>query len=167
MVTLRSSAGKTSSYLPLRISDDYLVGFVEGEGMFYVGVVPSRETKTGWQVVHLFKVSQNPSGKLILEKLQKRLRCGHILPNSKNDPTDKSLAFVVRDLPSLRDKVIPLFEGKLIVKSDAFDKFKKVIELVSQKKHFTREGIENILDLAYSMNTRKRRVPKAKIVSSY
>lgn len=48
MVTLRSSAGKTSSYLPFRISDDYLVGFVEGEGMFYVGVVPSRETKTGW-----------------------------------------------------------------------------------------------------------------------
>ena len=167
MATLRLSAGKTSSYLPFRISDDYLAGFVEGEGMFYVGVVPSRETKTGWQVIHFFKVSQNPSGKIILQKIQERLGCGYIRPNSKNDPTDKSLAFVVRDLSSLRDRVIPMFEGKLVVKRDAFEKFKRVIDLVSQRKHFTRKGIVKILDIAYSMNTRKRRVSKVKIVSSY
>ena len=34
------------------ISDDYLLGFVEGEGMFYIGIVPSPETKTGWQVIY-------------------------------------------------------------------------------------------------------------------
>lgn len=73
----------------------------------------------------------------------------------------------VRDLSSLRNQVIPMFEGKLVIKGDAFEKFKRVIDLVSQRKHFAREGIRKILDIAYSMNTRRRRVPKITIVSSY
>jgi hypothetical protein len=38
--------------------------------MFYVGVVPSSETKSGWQVIYFFKVSQNPSGKFVLDFLK-------------------------------------------------------------------------------------------------
>ena len=53
-----------------KVSDDYLIGFVEGEGCFYIGIVKSKETITGWQVVYFFKVSQNPSGKIVLEKLK-------------------------------------------------------------------------------------------------
>jgi len=152
------------------VSDDYLVGFTEGEGMFYVGIVPSRGTsrnRTGWQVIYFFKVSQNPSGKIILDSLRKRLGCGYIKPNSKSDPTDKSLAYVVRDLPSLRDKVIPFFEGKLVIKRKNFEKFKRVINLVDKGEHLTRAGIEKILDLAYSMNTGRRKIAKGKILKAY
>lgn len=39
----------------------------------------------------------------MLEKLKERLVCGYIKANSQSDKTDKSLAFVVRDLSSLRD----------------------------------------------------------------
>ena len=150
-----------------KVSDDYLAGFVEGEGMFYIGVVPSKETKTGWQVIYFLKVSQNPSGKIILDILKQRLDCGYLKANSLTDPTDKSLAYVVRDLPSIKNKVIPFFEGKLLIKQDAFNKFKKVIALVDQKKHFTKNGMQEILDLAYSMNTRKRRVSRDEILKSY
>ena len=149
------------------VSDDYLIGFVEGEGMFYIGIVPSSETRTGWQVIYFLKVSQNPSGKIVLDLLKKRLDCGYLKANSLTDPTDKSLAFVVRNLPNIRDKVIPFFEGKLLIKRDAFEKFKKVINLVNQKKHFTKEGMKEILSLAYSMNTRKRRISRSKILKSY
>lgn len=149
------------------ISDDYIVGFVEGEGMFYIGIVPSKETKTGWQVIYFLKVSQNPIGKIVLERIKERLGCGYIKANSLTDRTDRSLAYVVRDLPSLRDIVIPFFEGKLIIKKDAFEKFKQVILLVSQKKHLTSEGMIEILSLAYSMNTQKRRVAKELILESY
>lgn len=149
------------------ISDDYLIGFVEGEGMFYIGIVPSRETKTGWQVIYFFKVSQNPIGKIVLEEFQSRLDCGYIKSNSKTDLTDKSLAFVVRDLTSLRDKIVPFFENKLVIKRDAFEKFKRVISIVDQKKHLTKEGITEILAIAYSMNTQKRRVAMEKILEAY
>jgi len=154
----------------VKISDDYLVGFIEGEGMFYIGIVPSKgssRTKSGWQVIYFFKASQNPSGKVVLDYLKKRLGCGYIKLNSLKDPTDKSLAFVVRDLPNLRNKVIPFFDNKLIIKRSNFNKFKKVIKIVSNSKHLSLQGMTEILDIAYSMNTRKRRVLKEKILDSY
>lgn len=153
--------------MPLKISDDYIVGFTEGEGMFYVGIVPSKETKTGWQVIYFFKVSQNPIGIEVLNQLKDRLGCGYIKQNSQTDLTDKSLAFVVRDLVNLRDKVIPFFEDKLIIKRNAFDKFKQVLKLVETKQHFTVKGITEILDIAYSMNTQKRKVERQIILESY
>ena len=149
------------------VSDDYLIGFVEGEGMFYIGIVPSRETKTGWQVIYFFKVSQNPIGREILEEIKKRLNCGYIKQNSQTDLTDSSLAFVVRDLSSIRDKVIPFFDGKLFIKRESFTKFKQVIDLVNQKKHLTKEGMTEILTIAYSMNSQKRRVAMEKILEAY
>jgi len=149
------------------LSDDYFVGFTEGEGMFYIGIVPSKETKTGWQVIYFFKVSQNPIGKEVLEAFKTLLDCGYIKHNSLNDKTDKSLAFVVRDLPSLRDKVIPFFENKLIIKHQSFEKFKQVVELVNNKKHLTSDGMKKIVEIAYSMNTQKRRVAKQIILKAY
>lgn len=149
------------------VSDDYIAGFVEGEGMFYVGVVPSKETKTGWQVIYFFKVSQNPKGKVVLEKIKDRLDCGYIKANSKTDPTDKALAYVVRDLPSLRDKVIPFFDNRLLIKRWDFEKFRKIIQTVDRRNHLTRKGIQEILDIAYSMNTGKRRFTKELILKSY
>lgn len=152
------------------ISDDYLIGFVEGEGMFYVGVVPSKGTsgtKSGWQVIYFFKVSQNPSGKVVLEQFKNRLNCGYIKQNSKTDSTDKSLAYVVRDLESIQNKVIPFFDNKLVIKKDAFEKFRKVISSVSQKEHLHYKGMKKILDIAYSMNTRKRKISKKEILKAY
>jgi len=151
-----------------KISDDYLVGFVEGEGCFYVGIVRSRETITHWQVVYFFKVSQNPSGVLVLEALKRRLNCGYIKQNSQSDSTYRSLAFVVRDLPSIADKVIPFFRDKFFTKKASdFDKFCQVIELVSNKQHLSKIGITKILEIAYSMNTSKRKFSKTRILRDY
>ena len=152
----------------LDLSDDYFVGFVEGEGCFYIGVVKSTETKSGWQVIYFFKVSQNPSGRMVLESLKERLNCGCIKQNSRTDTTDKSLAYVVRDLSSLVDKVIPFFEGKLVTqKAKDFDKFVRVLKIVSTSQHLNKEGIRIILDLAYSMNTTKRKVAKTQILEDF
>jgi hypothetical protein len=151
----------------MNLSDDYFVGFVEGEGMFYIGIVPSFETKSGWQVIYFFKVSQNPSGRKVLEKLKDRLQCGYIKENSQTDKTDRSLALVVRDLQNLLGKIIPFFDNKLVVKKDAFEKFERVLNLVREKKHLTKKGMRQILNISYSMNTQKRRFKKKEILASY
>lgn len=164
----RTQDNQQERLVDLNLSDEYFVGFVEGEGCFYIGVVKSPETKSGWQVIYFFKVSQNPSGKMVLESLMKRLDCGYIKQNSRTDTTDKSLAYVVRDLPSLVDKVIPFFKGKLVTqKAKDFDKFVKILEIVSLNQHFNKEGIRKILDLAYSMNTTKRKVTKTQILENF
>lgn len=151
----------------MNISEDYLIGFTEGEGMFYIGIVPSSETKTGWQVIYFFKVSQNPKGLSILKELKRILNAGYIKSNSKSDFSDKSLAFVVRDLKSIQNKVIPFFKNKLVIKKDNFEKFCQVIKIVSEKRHLTRKGIEEIINISYPMNTGKRKYSKEEILKSY
>ena len=65
------------------VSDDYLYGLIDGEGMFHVGIVPSTYTRLGWQVIYQFKVAQNPVGEPVLRALQERLGCGTISPNAR------------------------------------------------------------------------------------
>ena len=150
-----------------KISDDYIVGFVEGEGMFYIGIVPSKETKSGWQVIYFFKVSQNPIGREVLKYLKKRLDCGYVKQNSKTDKTDKSLALVVRNFSDLKIKVLPFFKDKLIIKKKSYETFEKVLLLIEKRKHLEKEGLSLIIDLAYSMNTGKRKLTKDYILKHY
>ena len=148
----------------LILSDDYLYGFVEGEGCFYVGIVPSPDTKLGYQVVASFKVSQNPKGRFVLDALKKRLNAGYIKPNDNKKSSDISLAYVVRDIKSLKEKVIPFFDNKLYIKRKDFLKFKKIIEMIDQEKHKTKQGLIEIVNIAYSMNTGIRRIPKQELI---
>lgn len=152
--------------MALRISDDYLIGFVEGEGCFYIGIVPSANTHHKVQIIYFFKVSQNPNGKVILDYLKKRLGCGYVKPNDRNDSADKSLAFVVRDIQNLTQLVIPFFDGKLHIKKNDFEKFKKVVLMVNEKKHLTEKGLHEIIDIAYSMNMGRRKIPKTAMIDN-
>ena len=40
--------------------DDYLAGYVDGEGSFHVAIQRNPSTRFGWQLVPEFHVSQNP-----------------------------------------------------------------------------------------------------------
>src|SRR5712691_6812274 len=74
------------------VSDDYLYGLIDGEGMFHVGIVPSTFTRLGWQVIYQFKVAQNPVGEPVLRALQERLGCGTISPNARAGARDRTLS---------------------------------------------------------------------------
>ena len=150
--------------MSIKISDDYLAGFIDGEGSFYIGVVPSEEAKLGWQVIHFFKVSQNPSGKVILDFLKKKIQGGYVRPNHKASNDDKSLAYVVRDFDTLYNKVIPFLVDTIDIKQKELIKFKKVLELVKAGRHLNINGMKEILDISYSMNTKKRKYHKEFII---
>ena len=135
--------------------------------MFYVGIVPCEQVKSGWQVIYMFKVSQNPRGKVILDYFKKRLGCGYVKPNNKSDLKDKSLAFVVRNINDLETKVLPFFRGKLLVKKKDFEAFEKVLSLVTKGRHLEKGGLKEILDLSYNMNSGKRKLSKEYILNHF
>ena len=143
------------------VSDDYLLGLIDGEGMFHVGIVPSPFNRLGWQVIYLFKVAQNPVGEPVLRALQERLSCGTISPNARAGARDRTLKYVVRDLENLTDRVVPFCDGRLVVKREAFEGFKDVLNRVRGGDHLTAKGLLEIVDIAYGMNTKARRVPRA------
>ena len=139
------------------VSDDYLYGLIDGEGMFHVGIVPSRFTRLGWQVIYVFKVAQNPIGLPVLLALQERLGCGTISPNARAGARDRTLKYVVRNLNDLNEKVVPFCQERLIVKREAFKSFVTVLDRVNAGTHLTADGLLAIVDLAYAMNTKARR----------
>jgi len=62
--------------------------------------------------------------------------------------------FLVTNFLDLKNKVIPFFKEYPIlgIKSQDFQDFCKVAELVEQKKHFTAEGLDQIRKIKAGMN---------------
>ena len=148
------------------VSDDYLCGLIDGEGMFHVGIVPSTFNRLGWQVIYQFKVAQNPVGEPVLLALQERLGCGTISPNARAGARDRTLKYVVRDFENLVGKVLPFCDGRLVVKREPLESLKDVLRRVGGGEHLTERGLLQIVDIAYAMNTKARRVPRATLAAA-
>ncbi len=131
------------------ISNDYLAGFTDGEGSFYIGFSRQPTLPLKWQVITEFHVSQNPGGRNVLEYFRKELGCGYLKPNHEKRLNDKSWVLVVKDRNDLEQKVVPFFKkyplhtNKLL----DFEKFCKVLEFIKTRKHLTKEGFIKIVEL--------------------
>ena len=134
--------------------DDYLAGYVDGEGSFHVAIQRNPSTRFGWQLVPEFHVSQNPERATTLHLLRQRLGCGRIQRNAAKGRRDKSLVYVVRKRRDLLEKVIPFFEAHPIVseKGEEFNTFAFIVKAMDRKEHLTRDGFVFLLRSATSMN---------------
>ena len=132
----------------------YISGFVDGEGSFHVAVQKSNNVKLRIQVIPEFHFSQNTNRTATLELIRKTLDCGYIKPNHRKRLNDRSNVLVVRNHQDLMQKVIPFFEKYTILssKSDDFNKFAKIVYMMEERYHLQKEGLMQILKLAFSMN---------------
>ena len=135
-----------------KVSDEYLAGFTDGEGCFYVGFGKRNDLPLKWQVITEFHVSQNPGGKNLLEIFRKRLNCGYLKPNHAKSLKDKSWVLIVKDRNDLRKKVIPFFKKNPLItlKQRDFEIFVKVLEIIEKGKHLQKEGLKEIANLVFS-----------------
>ena len=136
-----------------KISDEYLAGFVDGEGCFYVGFGKRNDLPLKWQVITEFHLSQNPSGKNLLEEFGKRLGCGYLKPNHAKDPKDRSWVLVIKNRKDLEGKVIPFFKKHPLhsQKWKVFLVFVEVLALIKKGKHLQKEGFRKIVKLVFSL----------------
>ncbi len=150
------------------ISDEYLSGFTDGEGCFYVGFSKRNDLPLKWQIITEFHVSQNPGGKNVLDAFQKRLGCGYLKPNHPKSEKDKTWVLIVKDRNALREKVIPFFKKHTLYtsKQKDFEIFTKVIAHIEKGKHLTKEGFQEIVGLVFS-STRitNKRYSKSELLS--
>ena len=65
------------------LSPDWVVGFVDGEGCFFVGINRQPTMKVGWQVFPEFRVVQHQRDVALLEQLQAFFGCGQITRESR------------------------------------------------------------------------------------
>ena len=88
----------------------------------------------------------------MLEEIRLFFGCGWIRKDRK---TSK---YEVRDLESLLKKIIPFFKKHRLrtLKSRDFEIFCEICTMLAKGSHFTGNGVEHLIDLAYSMNQNGR-----------
>jgi len=153
------------------MDNNYISGFVDGEGTFHICFQRRSDLKYNWQVVPEFHINQNGTSKNVLEKIRNILDCGYIKRNDGKSEKDKTLVYVVRRKKDLLEKVIPFFEKYPLwtEKRNDFLKFKEVLKMMDKDQHLVDKGFRKIVDIAFSMNAEGiyRRIKKEQILSTY
>ena len=149
----------------------YVSGFVDGEGTFNVSFTKQNYgyNKQGFKLlIHVcFQVYQHEDHRDILELLQNKVfHTGRIY--RKSSPYNV-FTFTIDNPRNLSEKVIPFFEKyQLIVKKKDFQLFKQVVNLILQKRHLTKKGFNEILEIAFKMNAsgKQRKYSKEYILAT-
>ena len=138
----------------MNLEAQWIVGFVDGEGCFHVGINPHQDMSAGFQVLPEFTVVQHARDVQILYALKAFFECGVVRSNHAD-----RMAYRVRRLEHLREIVVPFFEKHPLKSKKRIDflKFRDVLELMARGEHLQQEGIEKIRAMASRMNTGRER----------
>ena len=136
----------------MKLNAQWVVGFVDGEGCFHIGINSNPEMKLGVQVLPEFTVVQHEIDEQVLHGLKAYFDCGVV---RKNHGT--RLSYRVRGQANLLQKILPFFEKHQLKtrKRVDFAKFRKVILMMEKGEHLSPEGLEKIHQIKATMNSTK------------
>ena len=131
------------------LNPHYVVGFVDGEGCFSITL-----NKNGSRLPEarlIFEIELREDDLPILERIKEVLDCGNIyhLKYSRYEKWRPHYKYKVSNFRDISEKVIPFFKKYPLQakKSESFDRFCQVAEIIKAKRHLTAEGIEQIRSL--------------------
>lgn len=134
----------------MKLDAQWIVGFTDGEGCFYVGINRQPDMTQKCQVLPEFTVVQHKRDIQLLHALKAYFDCGVVRVNH-----DDRMAYRVRGIEDLCTKILPFFERHELKtkKRQDFLKFRDVIHLMQRSEHLTPSGVEKIRIIASKMNT--------------
>ena len=132
-----------------RLSPDWIVGFVDGEGCFHVGISKHSDLRLGYQVLPELTVVQHERDIDLLYEMRSVMNCGVVRRNHGD-----RFCWRVRDLDNLTEVIIPFFEQHPLKSKKAIEflKFRQVVLMMRKGEHLTQEGFAKITEIASSMN---------------
>ena len=145
-----------------RLDAKWIVGFTDGEGCFHVSINKLPKMSLGWQVLPEFRIVQHEKDEFVLQKIKSYFNFGNVRIN-RSDHHGVRKEFKVRGLENL-NKIVKFFNKNSLKtsKKKDFEIFSKVIQLMNNKEHLTKEGLNIIAKLISEMN----RKPKPKYLES-
>jgi LAGLIDADG DNA endonuclease family protein len=146
--------------------EQWVVGFVDGEGCFSISVVRNAGCRLGWQVQHEFSVTQAANSRSALELLVEVFGCGTLIEQHRNDGRHHALMrFSVKRRAALEAHIVPFFEQHPLrtAKQSDFERFRSVLHLMQEGAHLTEAGLQRIARETEHMN---RRAPSRYLESS-
>ena len=138
--------------MSMNLNAQWIVGFVDGEGCFHVGINKNESMSLGVQVLPEFTVVQHEVDEQVLYALKDYFGCGVVRKNHGN-----RLSYRVRGQENLQKQILPFFEKHKLKTRKRVDflKFRKVILLIEKGEHLEADGLEKIREIKKSMNSTK------------
>jgi hypothetical protein len=137
------------------LSKDYIVGLTDGEGSFCVYIREPDKTTWNTRVECHFYIKMREDELPLLKKVKQFFNCGRIdfQKESRVNQRD-SYRFQVSDIKNLKNKVIPFFRRNYLMSQRChdFEMFVKIVNMVFQKKHFTKSGLARIKEIKKHMH---------------
>lgn len=145
-----------------RLDNYWIAGFVDGEGCFHISINKIPEMSLGWQVLPEFRIVQHEKDEELLHKIKEHFGFGNVKVNRK-DYHGTRKEFRVRGIENL-NKIIAFFKKYKLhtSKRKDFEIFAEIIQLMNDKEHLNKEGLEKIAKLISQMN----RKPRSKYLES-
>jgi len=130
---------------------EWVAGFTTGEGCFLIKILNLSKSRTGYQIVTVFKLTQHSRDEQLIRSLIDYLECGKVYVHGT------VVDYIVTKLTDITDKIVPLFRESSIkgVKFLDFLAFVSVVELMNNKNHLTVKGVNQIKEIKASMNANR------------
>lgn len=116
---------------------NYVAGFFDGEGSFVVSLKPDKRYVNGVQIDTHINITQK--NQEVLKLIQQEFQMGKIYFHSR----DKLWHF---NIYKLNDKLkfVEMLKNRLFVKQGQLKKFSAVLQMLRQKEHLTKEGLNKL-----------------------
>lgn len=136
--------------VPENINPNWLAGFTEGEGCFYVKITKSKTHKIGLQVLLSFRISQHSRDTELMKSIIKYLECGIINPDSRGLVVE----IAVSKFKDISKKILPFFYNYPLQGTKALNcaDFATTFKLMQNKEHLTKEVLDEIIKIKSRMN---------------
>ena len=133
----------------MTLDAQWIVGFVDGEGCFHVGINPNATMTAKFQVLPEFTIVQPQRDVQALHALKAFFGCGVVRRNHGD-----RMAYRVRSLVHLTEIIVPFFDKHPLKtqKNVDFKKFRRILLLMQAGTHLSSDGIERIREIARQMN---------------
>jgi hypothetical protein len=134
------------------LDPNWVRGFTDGEGCFFVGIQKNPTTKSKVQVIPEFRIVQHERDIDVLYGLKSFFGFGIVCRNH-----DSRFELRVRRQEHLRS-ICDFFDRYPLVTKKRIDflKFKDILRLMEMGEHLTPDGLKRIAKIAADMNTGKR-----------
>lgn len=130
-----------------KLDPNYISGFVDGEGCFSITFNKKKNTRRV-EVRLIFEIELREDDKEILERIRNSLGCGNIyhLKYERYKNWNPHYKYKVSNFKDIYSKVVPFFKKHPLQakKKYSFEVFCQAAELIKDKKHLTKEGVEEI-----------------------
>ena len=133
--------------LPQTIDPEWLAGFTSAEGSFQI-VIKKSQNSVGFQVLLVLVIAQHKRDLNLMKHIRESLNCGVVF---------KNLMWVEYRVCKFQDvdaKIIPFFHKYKIrgVKAEDYSDWCIVAHMILEKRHLTKEGLEQIRRIKAGVN---------------